>query len=191
MASLGESILYLTMFLTSSLLSCLCSLFIISFCSMRCCTNQNDAVMLAPTTAPISAAMVSVIFMSPCRNSIFGRGGLRTFSWRQSRSHSLALSVLYRAHPTKRPFDALVVVPADAVVDRDEHLVTGTLLPMPGVDGFRLHAPEEPLRGRVVRGTALHARRPCQVVAVRATGSGSRGRNASRDVLPPAASPQP
>lgn len=36
-----------------------------------------------------------------------------------------------------RRFDAPVVVPADTVVDRDEHLVTGTLLPMPGVDGFR------------------------------------------------------
>ena len=30
-----------------------------------------------------------------------------------------------------------MVVPADTVVDRDEHLVTDTLLPMPGVDGFR------------------------------------------------------
>ena len=92
--------------------------------------------------------------------------GLRTFSWRWSRSHSLALTVLHRTHPTKRPFDAPVVVPADAVVDRDEHLVAGTLLPMPGIDGFRPHAPEEPLRGGGVRGTALGARRPCQAVAV-------------------------
>lgn len=31
-----------------------------------------------------------------------GQGrGLRTFSWRQSRSHSLALTVLYRTHPTE------------------------------------------------------------------------------------------
>lgn len=84
-----------------------------------------------------------------------------------------------------------MVVPADAVVDRDEHLVTGTLLPMPGMDGFRLHSTEEPLRGGVVRGTAFGARRPCQAVAVRATGSGSRGRNAPRDALLPAAFPQP
>ncbi|MCC2728541.1 hypothetical protein LK490_22120, partial [Blautia sp. MSK22_86] len=28
----------------------------------------------------------------------------------------------------------------------DEHLITGTLLPMLGIDGFRLHAPEESLR---------------------------------------------
>lgn len=42
----------------------------------------------------------------------------------------------------------------------------GTFLPMPGMDGFRLHASEEPLRGGVVRGTALCARRPCQAVAV-------------------------
>lgn len=85
----------------------------------------------------------------------------------------------------------LVVVPAEILVDRDEHLVAGTLLPMPGMDGFRPHASEEPLRGGVVRGTAFGARRPCQAVAVRATGSGSRGWNAPRDALPPAASPQP
>ena len=59
-----------------------------------------------------------------------------------------------------------MVVPADAVVDQDEHLVAGTLLPMPGMDGFRLHSSEEPLRGGVVRGTALRARRPCQPVTV-------------------------
>ena len=59
-----------------------------------------------------------------------------------------------------------MVVPADAVVDRDEHLVAGTLPPMPGIDGLRPHTPEEPLRGGVVRGTALRARRPCQAVAV-------------------------
>lgn len=48
--------------------------------------------------------------------------GLRTFSRRWSRSYSLALTVLYRTHPTKRPFDAFVVVPADAVVDRSAAL---------------------------------------------------------------------
>ena len=58
-----------------------------------------------------------------------------------------------------------MVVPADAVVDRDEHPVAGTLLPMPGMDGLRLHASEEPLRGGV-RGTALRARRPRRAVAV-------------------------
>ena len=77
--------------------------------------------------------------------------GLRTFSWRWSRSHSLALTVLYRTHPTERPFDALVVVPTDAVVDRDEHLVAGTFLPMPGMDGLHLHASEGPLRAVVPR----------------------------------------
>lgn len=59
-----------------------------------------------------------------------------------------------------------MVVPADAVVDRDEHLVAVAFLPMPGMDGFRLHASEEPLRGGGVRGTAFGARRPCQPVAV-------------------------
>lgn len=57
-------------------------------------------------------------------------------------------------------------MPADAVVDQDEHPVAGTLLPMPGIGGFRLHASEEPLRGGVVRGTAFGARRPCRAVAV-------------------------
>ena len=51
----------------------------------------------------------------------------------------------------ERPFDALVVVPADAVVDRDEHLVAGTFLPMPGMDGLHLHASEGPLRAVVPR----------------------------------------
>ena len=50
-----------------------------------------------------------------------------------------------------------MVVPADAVIDQDEHLVTGTLLPTLGIDGFRLHASEEPLRGGIVRRTALRA----------------------------------
>lgn len=56
-------------------------------------------------------------------------------------------------------------MPADVFVDRDEHLAAGTLLPMPGMNGFRLHASEEPLRGGVVRRTAFRARRPCQAVA--------------------------
>lgn len=59
-----------------------------------------------------------------------------------------------------------MVAPADAVVDQGEHLVAGTLLPMLGIDGFRLHASEEPLRGGVARGAAFGARRPCQAVAV-------------------------
>lgn len=50
-----------------------------------------------------------------------------------------------------------MVVPADVIVDQDEHLVTGTLLPTLGIDGFRLHASEEALRGGVVRRTALRA----------------------------------
>ena len=58
-----------------------------------------------------------------------------------------------------------MVVPADAVVDQDEHLVAGTLLLMPEIDGFRPYTPEEPLRG-VVRGTAFGARRPRRAVAV-------------------------
>ena len=77
----------------------------------------------------------------------------------------MALTVLHRARPTERPFDAPVVVPADAVVDRDEHLAVGTFLPTLGIDGLRPHASEEPLRGGVVRGTALRARRPRQAVA--------------------------
>lgn len=47
-----------------------------------------------------------------------------------------------------------MVVPVDVIVYQDEHLITGTLLPMLGIDGFRLHAPEESLRG-VVRRMAL------------------------------------
>ena len=57
-----------------------------------------------------------------------------------------------------------MVVPADAVIDQDEHLVPGTLLPTLGIDGFRLHPAEEPLRGGIVRRTALRARRPRQPV---------------------------
>ena len=53
-----------------------------------------------------------------------------------------------------------MVVPADVIIDQDKHLVPGILLPMLGTDGFRLHAPEEPLRGGVVRRTALRAHRP-------------------------------
>lgn len=37
---------------------------------------------------------------------------------------------------------------------------------MPRIDGLRPHTPEEPLRGGVVQGTALGARRPCRAVAV-------------------------
>ncbi len=57
-----------------------------------------------------------------------------------------------------------MVVPADAIIDQDKHLVPGILLPMLGIDGFRLHAPEEPLRGGVVRRTAFRAHRPRQTV---------------------------
>ena len=57
-----------------------------------------------------------------------------------------------------------MVVPADVIVDQDEHLVTGTLLPTLGIDGFRLHASEEALRGGVVRRTALRAHRARQAV---------------------------
>ena len=49
------------------------------------------------------------------------------------------------------------IVPADVIVDQDEHLVACAFLPMLGIDGFRLHSTEEPLRGGVVRGTALRA----------------------------------
>lgn len=65
------------------------------------------------------------------------------------------LTAFYRAHPAKRPFDARMVVPVDVIVYQDEHLITGTLLPMLGIDGFRLHAPEESLRGAVRRMTLL------------------------------------
>lgn len=57
-----------------------------------------------------------------------------------------------------------MVVPVDVIVDQDEHLVAGALLPTLGIDGFRLHTPEEPLRGGVVRRTALRAHRPRQPV---------------------------
>lgn len=59
-----------------------------------------------------------------------------------------------------------MVVPADVIVDQDEHPVAVAFLPMPGIDGLRLHASEEPLRGGVVWGTAFGARRPCRAVAV-------------------------
>lgn len=65
------------------------------------------------------------------------------------------LTAFYRVHPAKRPFDARMVVPVDVIVYQDEHLITGTLLPMLGIDGFRLHAPEESLRGAVRRMTLL------------------------------------
>ena len=57
-----------------------------------------------------------------------------------------------------------MVVPVDVLVDKDEHLVAVALLPMLGIDGFRLHTSEESLRGGVVRRTALRARRPRQTV---------------------------
>ena len=76
----------------------------------------------------------------------------------------MALTVLYRAHPTKRLFDALVVVPAYVLIDQGEHLVAGVFLPLLGVDRLGLHPAEEPLRGRVVRRTAFRARRTRQVV---------------------------
>lgn len=65
------------------------------------------------------------------------------------------LTAFYRAHPAKRPFDARMVVPVDVIVYQDEHLITGTFLPMLGIDGFRLHTPEESLRGAVRRMTLL------------------------------------
>ena len=37
-----------------------------------------------------------------------------------------------------------MVVSVDVVVDQDEYLVAGTLLPIFGVDGFRLHASAAP-----------------------------------------------
>ena len=42
------------------------------------------------------------------------------------------MAVLYWAHPTKRLFDALVIVPVDVIVDKGKHLVTVAFLPMPG-----------------------------------------------------------
>lgn len=52
-----------------------------------------------------------------------------------------------------------MVAPVDVPVDQREHLPTGALLPPPGVDGLDLHPAEETLRGRVIRRTALRARR--------------------------------
>lgn len=72
---------------------------------------------------------------------------------------------MYRTHPAQRLFDALVVVPVDVLVDQDKHLVAGAFLPMLGIDGLRLHATEESLRGRVVRRTALRAHGARQPVA--------------------------
>ena len=70
--------------------------------------------------------------------------------------------VLHRAHPTKRLPDTSVVVPVDAPVDQREHLPTGAILPPLGVDGPDPHPAEETLRDRVVRRTALLARRSRQ-----------------------------
>ena len=61
------------------------------------------------------------------------------------------MTVLYRAHPTKRLFDALVVVPAYVLIDQGEHLVAGVFLPLLGVDRLGLHPAEESLRGRHYR----------------------------------------
>lgn len=71
----------------------------------------------------------------------------------------MAQPVLYRAHPTERLLDAIVVVPVDVFVDQREHLPTGVFLPPLGVDGLDLRPAEETLRGRVVQRTALRARR--------------------------------
>ena len=65
------------------------------------------------------------------------------------------MPVLYRAHPTKRPFDTLVVIPVDVFFDKGEHLAAVALLLMLGVEGLDLYTPEEPLRGGVVRRTAF------------------------------------
>ena len=58
------------------------------------------------------------------------------------------MTVLYRAHPTKRLFDALVVVPAYVLIDQGEHLVAGVFLPLLGVDRLGLH-PAEGFFGRL------------------------------------------
>lgn len=71
---------------------------------------------------------------------------LRTFLETVTQPFLGFLTAFYRVHPAKRPFDARMVVPVDVIVYQDEHLITGTLLPMLGIDGFRLHAPEESLR---------------------------------------------
>lgn len=72
------------------------------------------------------------------------------------------LSRFYRTHPTKRLLDVIVVAPVGVPVDQREHLPTGVLLPPPGSDGPDPHPAEETLRGRVVRRTALRARRSRQ-----------------------------
>ena len=41
-----------------------------------------------------------------------------------------------------------MVVPADAIVNQDEHLVAIAFIPMLGVDSLDLHTTEEALRGR-------------------------------------------
>lgn len=56
----------------------------------------------------------------------------------------------------------IVVAPVGVPVDQREHLPTGALLPPPGADGPDPHPAEETLRGRVVRRTALRARRSRQ-----------------------------
>ena len=56
------------------------------------------------------------------------------------------MPVLYRAHPTKRPFDTLVVIPVDVFFDKGEHLDAVALLLMLGVEGLDLYTPEEALR---------------------------------------------
>ena len=56
------------------------------------------------------------------------------------------MPVLYRSHPTKRPFDTLVVIPVDVFFDKGEHLAAVALLLMLGVEGLDLHTPEEALR---------------------------------------------
>ena len=56
----------------------------------------------------------------------------------------------------------IVVAPVGVPVDQREHLPTGVLLPPPGADGPDPHPAEETLRGRVVRRTALRARRSRQ-----------------------------
>ena len=40
---------------------------------------------------------------------------------------------------------------AAPIVYQDEHLITGTFLPMLGIDGFCLHVTEESLRGAIRR----------------------------------------
>lgn len=102
----------------------------------------------------------------------------------------MAQPVLYRAHPTERLLDAIVVVPVDVFVDQREHLPTGVFLPPLGVDGLDLRPAEETLRGRVVQRTALRARRSGMartapwVPAIPAAYGDGRGRNAPEDARP-------